>query len=313
MPIVWCAYIRHIDRFAVFSVPPVWAWSVIGLPSAIIAARLIRKLPAYIPIFLWIAFTLVFADEAKSLRNLGKPILLPGPPPAHNGSHVMRVATMNCAVLEYGDPSQDLARWFPDIVLLQDALPHHVAAITQRLFGEQGHFSCFGATNGIASRWPIVRQTNHPVLRNQQVTIQLPDESLIEVVNLHLQSASTDLSIWHRSTWSKHRIHRAARIQEIKAMLYVLQNTTPFPSSPVLLGGDFNAPATDVSHRLFSDHFTDSFIQAGRGLGNTYHRRFPILRIDALYHSRHFTAVRARTIESAHSDHRMLVVDYLRH
>lgn len=312
LPLVWCAYIQHMDRFAVFTVPPVWFWSGVGFLTAALAAFLLRKVPAFLPLLVWLGVTLVFADEAQVLRNIGKPLLLPGLPTAHHGKPVIRVATMNCAVFEYGSPAHDIARWYPDIILLQDAHSHQVREISLRLFGPQGHFVSYGQTNGIASRWPIIRQTNHTISRNQQITLQLPDQTLIEVVNLHLQSAATDLSIWHRSTWTKHRIHRAYRMNEINGMLSVLQKSTPFPTTPVLLGGDFNAPATDIVHKLFSENFHDSFLQAGRGWGNTYHRRFPILRIDVLYHTFHFTAVRARTIESAHSDHRMVVVDYTR-
>lgn len=312
LPLVWCAYVLHIDRLAVFTVPPIWLWSATGFLTSAIAVLLLRKITSYLPLLVWLGVTLAFADEASVLRNIGKPLLLAGPPTAHDGKPVIRVATMNCAVFAYRSPAHDIARWYPDIVFLQDAFPHQVHEISLRLYGAHGHFACYGQTNGIISRWPIIRQMNHPVLRNQQITLQLPDKTNIEVVNLHLQSAATDLSIWRRSTWTKHRVHRAHRLNEINGMLTVLDQTTDFPMTPVLLGGDFNAPATDAVHRLFSQNFKDSFLQAGRGWGNTYHRRFPILRIDMLYHTFHFTAVRARTIESAHSDHRMVVVDYIR-
>lgn len=312
LPLVWLAYIRHVDRLAVFSVPPIWFWSGLGFLAAGLSAGILRTRWSMVPLSLWIVFTLFFADEAKVLRNLGKPLLQPGPPAPHEGKAVFRVATMNCAVFEYGSPAHDIARWYPDIVLLQDAHPHQVQEIAHRLYGTQANFATYGGTNGIVSRWPVARQTNHPVLRNQQVTLQLPDQSHIEIVNLHLHTAATDLRIWNRSTWTYHRIHRAQRMHEINGMLSVLAQSTDFPMSPVLLGGDFNAPATDAVHRLFSKNFKDSFLQVGRGWGNTYHRRFPILRIDALYHTFHFTAIRARTIESTHSDHRMVLVDYIR-
>jgi endonuclease/exonuclease/phosphatase (EEP) superfamily protein YafD len=312
LALVWCAYIRYMDHCAVFTIPPIWFWAAAGFSTAFLALLILRNRVACLPILVWIGFTLTFADEAKVLRNLSKPVLQPGPPGTCQNQPVIRVASMNCAVFEYGSPAHDIARWYPDIVLLQDSYLHQTREISLRLFGAQGHFASYGQTNGVVSRWPIVRQTNHPVLRNQQVTIQLPDQTQIEVVNLHLQSAATDLSIWHRATWTKHRVHRAHRIHEINGMLTVLANTTPVPMTPVLLGGDFNAPATDVVHKIFSRDFQDSFLQAGRGWGNTYHRRFPILRIDMLYHTFHFTAVRARAIESAHSDHRMVLVDYIR-
>jgi endonuclease/exonuclease/phosphatase (EEP) superfamily protein YafD len=57
--------------------------------------------------------------------------------------------------------------------------------------------------------------------------------------------------------------------------------------------------------------FVDAFAACGTGWGNTYQRRFPILRIDHLYATRHLTPVRCRTITTRFSDHRMVVADYL--
>ena len=91
----------------------------------------------------------------------------------------------------------------------------------------------------------------------------------------------------------------------------VLEQTTKFPNTPTLFGGDFNAGATDLVHRQMDADFVDAFAAAGTGWGNTSQRRFPILRIDHLYATRHFTPVRCRTLTTRCSDHRMVVADFL--
>lgn len=310
---IWLAYARHWDRLAVFAVPPVWLWSILAILAACAAWLLVRRRWILLaPPALWCAVVLVLADEAKVLRNGTHELPEAGPAASHEGQPVIRVITMNCATYKFGSPAQDIGIWQPDIVLLQDAYPHQTREICARLYGTQGHMAFQGNTNGIVSRWPIQRNLPHPIARNQQATILLPDKTSIEIVNVHLQSAATDLRLWRRATWTNHRVQRSYRLHEIDGIRAVLHHTTAFPMSPVILGGDFNAPATDVVHQRFADHFKDSFLEGGSGWGNTYHRRFPVLRIDLLYHTFHFTAVRARTVESTHSDHRMLVVDYVR-
>ena len=83
-----------------------------------------------------------------------------------------------------------------------------------------------------------------------------------------------------------------------------------FPNTPTLFGGDFNSPASDVVHRQLARDFVDAFATAGTGWGDTFQRRFPILRIDHIYATRHFTPVRCRAVTTRHSDHRMVVADF---
>ena len=47
------------------------------------------------------------------------------------------------------------------------------------------------------------------------------------------------------------------------------------------------------------------------GWGNTFHRRFPIVRIDHLYATRHLIPIRCRAVTTRNSDHRMVVADFL--
>ncbi|MGC4016583.1 MAG: hypothetical protein QM755_18990 [Luteolibacter sp.] len=150
-----------------------------------------------------------------------------------------------------------------------------------------------------------------PPYREQQVTIQDASGREMEVVNIHLKSAATNLRLWSPSAWHEHRMVRQERRQELSTALQLLSQTSPFPDRPTLLGGDFNSPASDPVHYLLARDFTDLFSAVGTGWGDTFQRRVPILRLDCLYATRQFTPVRCLAVTSRNTDHRMVVADLL--
>jgi endonuclease/exonuclease/phosphatase (EEP) superfamily protein YafD len=306
---VFC-YVRQPDRLAAFTVMPIWVWGGIGLVMSTAAFFFLRASLSLVLTGVWAVTLLVGADEARVLAHFGKSPPEPGTAALHAGAPVIRVITMNCAIFGLGSPGADLAIWKPDVVLLQDAYPHHVRQIADELYGGHGDYRAHQSV-GVVTRWKIRREVRNPTQRSQQVTIETPDGRVFEVVNLHLLTASTDLRLWRRESWREHRINRAIRLDELLVALGTLEQTVRFPETPTLLGGDFNAPATDIVHRYLTRDFTDAFAAAGTGWGNTYHRRFPILRIDHLYSTAHFTPVRCATAVTRHSDHRMIIADYL--
>lgn len=297
------------DHFAAFTVLPFWLWGGSGLLLSGMAMRIDRSRITAATAIIWILTLLLGCDEIGPLTRFGQPTPEPGPAPLYQNQPVLRVATLNCAIFKYGNPTLDLAAWQPDIVLLQDVMPYQTEQICKSLYGNHGSM-CTRDTNGIITRYKIVRESPSPTLRNQQATIEFPDGRKIELVNVHLATAATDLRFWNRSTWTDHRVNRVLRRDELSLILTNLHLTTSFPITPTLFGGDFNAPATDIVYHTLADNLVDSFAAVGTGWGNTYHRRLPILRIDHLYATRHFTPVRAKTITTRHSDHRMIVVDY---
>jgi endonuclease/exonuclease/phosphatase (EEP) superfamily protein YafD len=258
----------------------------------------------------WAVTLLVGADEARVLAHLGKQEPMPGPAASHEREPVLRVATLNCSIFRYGDPSQDIAAWQPDIVLLQDLFPQQVARVADVLYGGRGDHRSH-LTNGIVTRWKILREVRNPKERSHQVTIEMPDGRVLETVNLHLLTAATDLRFWQRMAWREHRINRSIRQNELAHIMGILGQTTSFPNTPTLFGGDFNAGATDIVHQQLTRDFDDAFASAGTGWGNTYQRRLPILRIDHVYATRHFTPVRCRAVTTRRSDHRMVVADFV--
>lgn len=306
---VWC-YARQPDSLAAFTVMPFWFWGGIGLSLSVLAFYFLRAPLSLIVAAVWVVTLFVCMDEAKVLSNFSHPKLTMERKHPPGATKVLRVATLNCAAFAFGNPTEDMKKWDPDIVLLQHVYPHQVKQMTEALYGETGDYRATG-NNGIATRYKIRREVRNPLMRNQQVSIQLPSGQEIEVANVHLASAATDLRLWKSSSRTLHRSNRNLRRTELSAVLQVLDQASSFPGTPAILGGDFNATATDIVHRQLIRDFDDAFSKVGRGWGDTFHRRFPILRIDHIYATRQFQPQSCGVVVTKTTDHRMVIADYL--
>jgi endonuclease/exonuclease/phosphatase (EEP) superfamily protein YafD len=306
---VYC-FARQPDRFAAFTVMPIWLWGSFGLMLSMVAFYFLRASLSLIMTGVWAITLLAGADEARVLANFGKSPPLPEKAKHVDEQEVVRVITLNAAFFHYGNPAKDISSWEPDIVLLQEVFPHQIRQIADVLYGGIGDYRIH-KDNGVVTRWKIQREVRNPHQDDQQVKIQHSGGAEIEVVNVHLPTAATDLRLWQRSAWVDHRNNRVLRQKELSLTQQILEQTTNFPNVPTIFGGDFNAPASDIVHRQLARDFVDAFAAAGTGWGDTYQRRFPILRIDHIYATRHFTSVRCRVVNTRHSDHRMVVADLL--
>jgi endonuclease/exonuclease/phosphatase (EEP) superfamily protein YafD len=307
---VW-AYASQPDYLAAFTVYPFWLWGGIGLGLSVAAFCLLHSRPPIIVTAVWLLTLCLGMDEAKALSNLNRPKLTPKRVASGSGPTLIRVVTVNCGNFAFGDPVEELRKWDPDIVILQQVFPHRVKQMAETLYGGGGDFRAY-RTNGIITRFGISHEVRwSPITPNQQVTIRLPDGREIEVVNVHLATAATDMRVWSGEERKLHRMNRKLRKTELSDVLAGLRQTTPFPSRPTILGGDFNSSATDVVHRQLTRDFGNTFAESGRGWGNTFHRRFPILRIDHIYATRRFDPVSSRVVPTKTTDHRMVISDLL--
>lgn len=309
------AFARQPAGLAAFTVMPIWVWGGLGLALSCAAFYFLRAPLSLVLTGVWALTVLLGADEARIIAGLGRDKPRPGTPGEVDGIRPIRVVTLNVALFRFGNPAEDIARWKPDIVLIQEASTPQLKMISERLYGPQGDYRNF-ARNGVATRWKITREVRNPDPRfsyfNHNVTVELPDGRQIEVANIHLSSAATDLRLWDPDCWTTHRRHREERGIELSVALSVLEQTTAFPGEQaVILAGDFNAPPTDPTQSLLRRDFDDAFVEAGTGWGNTYQRRIPIFRLDRIHATRHFTPVRCRAVTTRRSDHRMVVADLL--
>jgi len=306
------AYAKSPDILAAFTVLPVWFWGGCGLILAITAFWFFRATLSLIVTGVWALTILLTADEARSLTRLGREAPQPGKASASNGRPVIRVLTLNCDKFDYGkpgDPCEDIARWAPDIVLLQEVDPPRVKRACDIIYGGGGDFRCQQDTNAVITRGRIIREVRNLVSRDQQVTVQLPDGTEVEVSNIHLASATVDVRFWRQECWLSHRLNRQSRRAEMAAALGMLASEGG--GRPAIIGGDFNSPAGDPIHRMVLHDYADAFSETGTGWPDTFQRRIPVQRIDRIHSSHQLTPLRCEAVTTRFSDHRMVVADFL--
>lgn len=95
----------------------------------------------------------------------------------------------------------------------------------------------------------------------------------------------------------------AAEAEALKAHM----NKSPFP---VLFSGDINSvPSSYIYHHL-SSGLNDAFLRNDFGIGGTYNRIFPKIRIDVLLYSNHLKPIQfARPVNDL-SDHYPIIADF---
>ncbi|MFC2170622.1 endonuclease/exonuclease/phosphatase family protein [Calditrichota bacterium] len=98
------------------------------------------------------------------------------------------------------------------------------------------------------------------------------------------------------------------RIAQSKAILGKMKESL----NPVIICGDFNATATERILRIIRNHFKDTWLQAGRGIGGTWHRLLPIFRIDYIYTRGFDRPFQVGFVSIGKSDHRAYQVSLSR-
>jgi vancomycin resistance protein VanJ len=191
----------------------------------------------------------------------------------------------------------------PDLLLLQEIPPdvfRRVLPLLRELYGGGAVHAAYEPEiqQAVVSRYPLgpsiaMRDKGQA----QKVTLHLP-AGAITVLNVHPLRAGG---------WRSRHDQLAALLEE---------DVLPEPT-PVILGGDLNAPEHSQVYRLVAARLGNAHREAGSGLGFTYPAAglrvlgvpaFPVVRIDHVFFSRHFTALRAGTLpDSGGSDHRPVV------
>ncbi|MDP0489644.1 MAG: endonuclease/exonuclease/phosphatase family protein [Verrucomicrobiota bacterium JB023] len=305
-------YLRQPDAFAAFTVMPVWFWSLLGLGFSVLAYFVFRTPLSLMMSGIWFMSLLLLSDEATVLGRFDQAPLTKGVPAPHAGRSPYRIATINWAGANL-PLTPSLKEWQPDIIFIQE-MPHPylVKQLAEDLFGQTGDYR-YDENHmcGLVVRGTITKALLNPVNRSQYLTVRTHRGDYIELVNLHLQPASTNLSLWDPACWKTHYEKRKARRREILFALAFLEEYTPYPRGPAIIAGDFNTQATDSAIDVLKPAFTDTFRSVGTGWGNTYHRRLPFLRSDQIHASQHFLPLRSRVVTIPESDHRLLISDLL--
>ena len=318
--IVLCFAIRW-DRAAMVTIVPFPVWCAIG--AAIAGASLLwkRTAPGLVVLALW-GLTFLWSDELRAWKNWGRPAPVPAGPVADaaTGKRALRLISYNTFRQSLA-AAAEVKAWNPDIVFLQESpWPHQLQSFSRELFGDEALFvmrpDCAIIARGKALQvfdfqWPVPLPGGVPWVACGRLT--LPDGRTIDLLNVHLLAAERSWRFWSRQAWRAHAENRRHRRFQLSLLLSAMRTITEkLPPAPFIVAGDFNAPARD-SGLLVLPAFglRDSYEAAGSRPGNTFPNRFPLQRIDQAWFSPDLLPMRHGTYKGVHSDHRMVIVDFL--
>jgi len=174
-------------------------------------------------------------------------------------------------------------------------------------------------------KWGIATFSKFPIRRKETIRFEKTQHNLsiasdifingklVKVYNTHLQSIHlNDVEIESIENISdtikrqpldnvffkmrKAYTLRAAQADKLKASM----NNS---SSPVIIAGDFNDTPNSYVYRTLSKNMTDTFDEAGFGIGQTYFGKLPAFRIDYIIADRKMSVRSHEVIRNNSSDH----------
>jgi endonuclease/exonuclease/phosphatase (EEP) superfamily protein YafD len=302
-------YGTRSDRCAAVTILPTWAWIAPGLVLATLAwSRRTRRAVVAVGL-LWIVYLLAFAEEAGSLVRLRAWPAAEWQAARARG-RALRVVSLNCAGGS-AEAAGEVATYQPDLVLLQESPGRReVERLARRLFGSQGA-ALVGPDASLIARGSLAPAPLAPGLRATfvQARVRFACGIVAEVISLRLTPAIVRLDFWSPDCWREQTDNRRVRREQLRAV--AARVAAQPPDTPLIVGGDFNAPAGDAIFRLFRPRLRDTFRESGLGWGDTILNEIPLQRIDQVWTSApfHCTAVVARRTRA--SDHRMVICDLL--
>lgn len=191
----------------------------------------------------------------------------------------------------------------PDVVLLQEIPPAVFAQVHEAVRDLYGGREVYAAYDPLIQQGVLSRYFLEP-------RASMVEKGQVQRVVVHSPAGPITAFNIHplRTGGWRHRY------RQISALL--ADDVVPL-RSPVILGGDLNANVHSELYRLVSKQLENAHDAAGFGFGFTYPAAvrvlgtlpaFPMARIDHIFYSDHFVAVRAGTLEdSGGSDHRPVI------
>ena len=223
----------------------------------------------------------------------------------------------------------------PDIVCMQEfysaSSPHlnSLAYISEQLSLPYHYFS--GGENDKSGHSGVVLFSRYPIIAAQRIELPesgnkkerivyadiVKEEDTLRVFSVHLQSiylSSKDLqNIEEVKSYKKDSVH----LGEVKGILGKLKRAFKKRSKeadilaekikespyPVLVCGDFNDPPNSYSYAVVSHGLKDAFLEKGFGLGRTFRKLSPTLRIDYIFTSPSIDILTFSIMHVNYSDH----------
>lgn len=194
----------------------------------------------------------------------------------------------------------------PDLILLQEIQQNRltalIAALDDLYLNEPYVIFEERKLQAMISRFPLQRMdAGNGKGRAQKAIVSTP-RGPITVLNVHP----------YRGMWQRRH----------KQMIALIADDIVGDSNPLILAGDFNTTDQSQTYRLFGPLLSDSHWQAGWGFGFTYPTSVvkllkkiplpPLVRIDHIFHSKHFVTQKASTLsDSGGSDHFPVIAELI--
>ena len=180
----------------------------------------------------------------------------------------------------------------------------------------------------IFSHIPIIKKENHDIDLYGNNLLQQVDvlflKDTISIFNIHLKSnkfsaEESDMIVknehvdLNKNTSSKtkaiyQKLEKNAMNRGLEAKL-VSQIIYTNKKSKIVCG-DLNDIPTSYVYFKMRDNMNDAFLENCFGIGSTFISKFPILRIDYIFHSKNLETIGFKKIKIPYSDHYPLLVHF---
>jgi endonuclease/exonuclease/phosphatase (EEP) superfamily protein YafD len=179
--------------------------------------------------------------------------------------------------------------WQERLDVLSDDMPHSIKCPLDNLYGMH-----------VYSRLPLI------------------DAEISYLVEEDVPSMHALVTLRNGDNVRMHFLHPAPpspteneKSEERDAELVIVARSVADSDEAIIVTGDLNDVAWSSTTRLFRKISGLMDPRIGRGLFNTFHADYPVLRwpLDHLFHSRHFTLVSIRRLHSIGSDHFPLLTE----
>ncbi len=235
------------------------------------------------------------------------PVLVPRLPQVSAGNDVSELRVMTFNVNYANRNTSDIADLIraesPDVIAMQELTEDLAVPLQAELGADYAYFwyDTSREMTGVISRYPLTVGSTHPVIRyDQRIGVETP-AGPITVWSVHLATALSQRG------WEWQKDMAAAIAEEAR-----------HEAGPLIVLGDFNTTDQTENYRLVAGQLTDVHWSVGRGFGFTFPdlRRYgadspilgPVVRIDHIFVSDHFTPQEIHVIPSGHgSDHQPVV------
>ena len=292
---------------------PVFLWMVLGMTAA---AAVFSFPPArWTLMAVWLIAGFALGDSPQNLIRYWLPV--PTTTADSSSSNPLagvtttaaqiRVVSFNCK----GSPDAvaELQGLNADVILLQESINKKALQETVKLYLPD-YQAVWGGDTSVLVRGTVEPIENVPkktARRCKLVRATLNKGQQINLASVHLIASPRRADFWLLETWQIYADLHSQRRRQLKRINDALLQFSN--GNPIIIGGDFNAPARDTIYEVLRPRFRDTWPEAGRGWGKTSLNQYPVHRIDQVWISEELEARSVSAQKSDYSDHRMVICD----